>query len=331
MGEILSFQQRLDEEHRQALALIPEGLADFSSIDRARERADGLMKAAAARQAPVRNVAIEDRTVPGEGDRPDLPIRLYRPDELSGSTPAMLFIHGGGFVVGSVSHFDVQCMQLARGAGIIVTSIEYRLAPESPYPEPLDDCYAALAWMHGSADELAFDRGRIGVGGTSAGSGLAAGLALLARDRGDYPIAFQFLEAPMLDHRTTTPSSQAIDDGRVWNTKSNRLAWSAYLGSDHLDRDIPAYASPTLAGDLAGLPPAYISVGGQDLFADEAIDYAQRLRRAGVPVQFHLYEVGFHGSPRVLPQAAASVRWRRDAIEALARLAAAQINPTTIT
>jgi acetyl esterase/lipase len=321
MAPVSTFSDRLDEEHRRALESLPEGLTDFSDVVGARARIDALMQAAAGLQAAVEGVTIENDIVPGEGGRPDLAIRFYRPDGIAAPTPAMLFIHGGGYVVGAVSHFDTQAAQLAQGAGIVVASIEYRLAPEHPYPIPLEDCYAALGWLHRGADGHGLDASRIGVGGTSAGSGLAAGLSLLARDRGEHAVAFQFLEAPMLDHRSMTPSCLAIEDRRVWNVESNRQGWAAYLGQGHLAREVPVYASPARARDLSGLPPAYVSVGGQDCFADEAAEFARRLHEAGVSVEFHLYELGFHGSPRILPNSAVSKRWRRDAHEAVARLA----------
>jgi acetyl esterase len=316
-----AFRERLDPAHRALLDLIPNGLTDLSQIERSRGLTAQLLAAAAARSQPVEGVKSEDRTIEAAGDRPDLLIRLYVPDDVARAAPALLYIHGGGFVLGEVAHFDAQCQQMARGAGLVVASVEYRRAPEHPYPAPLHDSFAALEWLHENAAPLGLDRARIGVGGTSAGACLAAGVALLARDRAGPPIAFQFLEAPMLDHRGATDSSRSIEDAKVWNRQANEAAWRAYLGADHLERSVESYASPAIAADLSGLPPAYLCIGAHDIFRDEAFDYARRLLAAGVPTQFHAYEMGFHGSVRALPNASVSQRWRNDTNLALKRLA----------
>ena len=317
----IALEAQLDAQHRAALELVPPELLDFSSLERARMLTADLMQAAAARQPPIEGVAVEDCRVPAEGARPDLLIRIYKPAGVAMPAPALLYIHGGGFVLGEVWQFDAQCKHLASTAEVIVASIEYRRAPEYPFPNPLDDCYAALAWLHRAGAACGIDATRLGVGGSSAGAGLAAGLALLARDRAEFPVAYQLLEAPMLDHRGSTPSSQAIDHPKVWNRDSNGYGWAAYLGADHLRRNIPAYASPALATDLRRLPPAYLCVGAFDLFLDESFNYAQRLMQAGVCVEFHVYEMGYHGSPRAVPMADVSTRWRNDLSRALKRLA----------
>lgn len=322
MAEIIAFSDRLDSEHRKMVELIPDDLLDLSALDRMRERTDALMVASAERQLPVPGIGIEDVVVPGDGDRPDLQLRFYIPERLGTPAPLLLYIHGGGYVSTKMTHYDAQCSQVAEGANIVVASIDYRLAPEHPYPIPVEDSYAALAWLHGVAAERGFDPQRIGVGGTSAGAGLAAGVALLARDRGDYPVAFQYLEAPMVDHRNTTPSSHEIDCPRVWNRKANLGCWDAYLGADHLERTIPPYASPAIAEDLSGLPAAYLCVAAFDLFLDETIEYARRLLLAGVSVQLNVFEMGFHGSPRMIPTAPVSIRWKADSLAALRRLSA---------
>ena len=322
MTEIIPFADRLDGDHRTMLEMIPDDLLDLSALDRMRERTDALMVASAARQPPVPGIRIEDVVVPAEGDRPDLRLRFYIPERLGLRAPLLLYIHGGGYVSTKMRHYDAQCSQIADGADIVVASIDYRLAPEHPYPIPVEDSYAALAWLHGVAAVRGFDPQRIGVGGTSAGAGLAAGVGLLARDRGGYPVAFQYLEAPMLDHRNVTASSHEIDCPRVWNRKANQGCWDAYLGADHLERDIPPYASPAIAEDLSGLPPTYLCVAAFDLFLDETIDYARRLLLAGVSVQLNVFEMGFHGSPRMIPKAPVSIRWKADALAALRRLSA---------
>jgi acetyl esterase/lipase len=170
--------------------------------------------------------------------------------------------------------------------GIVGVSVEYRLAPETPYPGPLDDCHAALRWTHQHADELGIDPARIGAYGLSAGGGLAAALALLARDR-DLPLAFQLLDCPMLDDRQATPSIRA-ECLYVWNAQSNEFGWRSYLGDLYGSDDIPPYAAAARATDLTGLPPSCVVVGSIDGFRDEDVDYAQRLNQAGVPCELHV-------------------------------------------
>src|SRR5919106_5139412 len=179
-------------------------------------------------------------------------------------------------------------------SGAVGVSVEYRLAPETPYPGPLHDCYAALCWTHEHADELGVDPSRIGIAGVSAGGGLAAGLALLARDRGEVRVAFQLLDCPMLDDRSRTPSIQ-VDDLFVWTREANEFAWRAYLGDLYGSNEVPPYAAPACATDLAGLPPAFVSVGTIDGFRDEDVNYALRLNQAGVPCELHVYPGVPHG------------------------------------
>ena len=214
--------------------------------------------------------------------------------------------------VGDDPRFDGWCPRY----GCIGASVQYRLAPETPYPGPLDDCYAGLAWVHRNADELGVDPGRIGIGGQSAGAGLAAGLALLARDRGEVPVAFQLLIYPMLDDRQITPSSAWSDP--IWPPSANAYGWTAYLGDRKGGPDVEPYAAPARATDLAGLPPTLIAVGAIDGFSDEDIDYAVRLRHAGVPVDLHVYAGAPHGFEGLAVGAAVSRRAASDIDEWLA-------------
>jgi len=178
--------------------------------------------------------------------------------------------------------------------GCVGVSVEYRLAPETPYPGPLDDCYAGLAWTFAHARELGADPARIGINGISAGGGLAAALALLARDRGELPIAFQLLQCPMIDDRQITPSSRQ-DNLLVWTRDSNAFGWESYLGARYGTDDIPPYAAAARAHDLSDLPPALVITGGADGFRDENIDYARRLGQAGVPTDLTVIAGAPHG------------------------------------
>ena len=314
----IDFTSRVDAEYREALEAMPPGGLDLADIAAARAGA-----AARRAQMPVAElpdtVAIEDRYVPGLDGAPDVMVRLYRPASLPASAPALYWIHGGGMVLGDVAMSDPYCADVAERLNVLVASVEYRLAPEHPFPAPLDDCYAGLAWFASAAAELGVDRSRIAIGGGSAGAGLAAGLALMARDRGAVDVCFQLLVYPMLDDRNTTPSSHAVTEPRVWNRGSNLAGWDAYLAGQAGAEDVSPYAAPARATDLAGLPPAYIAVGTLDLFVDEDIAYTQALSAAGVPVELHVYPGAFHGSPSLVPGAALSQRWAADELAALDR------------
>jgi len=239
-------------------------------------------------------VTRDERTVPAADGEPAVPVRVAAPAERTGPLPGVLAIHGGGYVIGDRTMYDGLFDRWCVDPGMVAVSVGYRLAPETPYPGPLEDCYRALVWTVAHADELGIDPGCIGIYGASAGGGLAAALALLARDRGEVDLAFQFLQYPMIDDRQTTPSSR-IDDLAVWSRTSNTFGWRSYLGDRHGTDDVPAYAAASRAEDLAGLPPAYVCVGALDGFRDEDIDYAQRLLQAGVPTELHVLPGVPHG------------------------------------
>ena len=226
-------------------------------------------------------------------------VRLYRPATASGGGPALLWIHGGGYVIGSAAQDDQLCRRFARELGATVASVDYRLAPENPYPVPLEDCYAALEWL---VKLPAVDPARVAIGGASAGGGLAAALALLARDRGEIPLAAQLLVYPMLDDRTVQREGLDNPGHRLWNQSSNKFGWACYLG----DAD-PEIAVPARREDLRGLPPAWMGVGTLDLFHDEDLAYAERLRAAGVPCQVEVVSGAFHGFDGIVPKAEVSL------------------------
>jgi acetyl esterase/lipase len=223
-------------------------------------------------------------------------VRLHRPAGVSQPGPALLWIHGGGYVIGTAQQDDALCARFAHKLGITVAAVDYRLAPEHPYPVPLEDCYAALTWL---AALPAVDPSRVAIGGASAGGGLAAALALLARDRGEVTPIAQLLAYPMLDDRSgSTPENPNY---RLWSPKSNRFGWAAYLGNAD-----PKVAVPARHEDLSGLPPAWIGVGTNDLFHDEDLAYAERLTAAGVPCHVEVVTGAFHGFDLVVPKATVS-------------------------
>lgn len=259
-------------------------------------------------------VVRTDHVVPGDAP---VPVRVHRPEGADGALPCLYSMHGGGYVLGSNAMEDATFDALCPALGVVGVSVDYRLAPETAYPGPLDDCYAGLRWVVDHAGELGVDVNRIGVMGISAGGGLAAALALLARDRGEIPLAFQVLDSPMLDDRQVTWSSRQ-DGLAVWSRESNTFGWRSYLGDLYGRDDVPYTAAPARAEDLSGLPPAFVSVGAVDGFVDEDVDYAMRLNRAGVPVELHVYDGACHGY-QIAQQCEVTRRARRDRDEFIAR------------
>ena len=221
-------------------------------------------------------------------------IRVYRPADCEEDLPAMLWLHGGGYCLGSIQIDDEFARNMVKNVGCVVVSVDYRLAPENRFPGALDDAYAVLKWIFLKANGLYIDAKRIAVGGISAGAGLAAGLALAARDRGEIELIFQSLWCPMLDDRNNYVSSYSINDPRVWSRDDNLRAWRAYLGKDGGGSDTSPYAAPCRAQKLSGLPPVYMRVGSLDLFLDEDTAYAQRLVAAGVQTDFAVIDGAFH-------------------------------------
>ncbi|MFD5176755.1 alpha/beta hydrolase [Nocardia sp. NPDC058379] len=239
-------------------------------------------------------------------------IRLHRPRHpMTGPLPALLWIHGGGYVFGVPEQDDAVCRDLAESLGIVVAAVDYRLAPEHPYPAGLEDCYDAMTWLARRSD---IDARRVAIGGASAGGGLAAALALLARDRGEVTPAYQLLVYPMLDDRTSARSDLDDTRWRLWDRRSNHFGWAAYLG----DTD-PKIAVPARRTDLSGTAPAWIGVGTADLFHDESTAYAKRLADAGVPCTVEIVTGAFHGFDLILPKAPVSRSFfasQRDALRA---------------
>lgn len=231
---------------------------------------------------------------------------VHRPRRVSAKTPALLWMHGGGYVVGSPAQDAALNALFADKLEITVVAVRYRLAPQNPYPAGLEDCYAALEWMHDNADALGIDRDRIAVGGASAGGGLAAALALLARDRDGVKPMFQLLVYPMLDDRTTLRTDIDERSFRLWSQQNNRYAWRAYLGRTPGEDGIEHCAAPSRCESLRGLAPAWIGVGTADLFHDEDLAYAQRLEASGVRCEKTVVDGGYHAFDVVSPDAEVS-------------------------
>lgn len=265
------------------------------------------------------DVLVEQRMVPGPKGAPDVMLHIYRPNDAKASLPCIYHIHGGGYVLGAAKDYESLHKPLAADLGCAIISVDYRLAPETPFPGPIEDCYAGLAWTMTHAGDLGLDVARVGVMGESAGGGLAAGLALLARDRGEYTLAFQHLIYPMLDDRTCVTSEPHPVAGQfIWNVENNHFGWSALLGHEPGRADVSPYAAPARAKILTGLPPTFINSGALDIFVDEDIEYARRLMRAGVATELHVYPGAFHGF-NMAPGARVADAARRDSTAALKR------------
>src|SRR5689334_19689363 len=276
----------IDPELEASIGLFPP--ADLSEPVAARKQ---LAQLAAAAPAPdTTEMEIEGRTVPAD---PDVPVRIYRPRRAQGS---IVWLHGGGFVMGDLETEHPWAVRVANSSGAVVISVDYRRAPEHRFPAALDDCYAVLAWTAEHAAELGIDPARIAVGGHAAGAGLAAAVALRARDQQGPPIRFQLLNQPELDDRQETWSARHFTKTPFMTREKVAASWNHYLGS------MPAssYAAPARADDLSRLPAAYVATAEFDPNRDEGIEYARRLLQAGVPVELHQWVGTFHGSTAVL-------------------------------
>lgn len=313
---------RLDPELVKPLqdftAMMGAAGLDFNNLAALRVHSEQMLISLKDQMPDIPGVVTEDRRVQGPAGAPDVFVRIYRPQSEK-TLPVLLWIHGGGYMIGNVEQDDTLAKMVVVATGCAIVSVDYRLAPENPYPAPLDDCYAALKWIAENARELHFDRTRIAIGGASAGGGLAAGLALLARDRNEVPVKFQLLIYPMIDDSNTAPASAENPDTLMWTRASNLIGWRAYLGREPGAADISQYAAATRAADLSGLPPAYIAVGELDLFALENIDYARRLIQANVATELHIYPGAFHGFDMLGPVAAVSQRFAADRDQAIKR------------
>lgn len=305
----------VDPEYLPMMGFIPR--LDVSDAEAARALVRS-MRAGDPMAAVPAGVVVDSRIAPAD-DGSDIDLVVFRPEHRSEQpVPAIAYFHGGGFVFGDAST-DVRVPSaLAADLGVVVVSVNYRLAPEYPFPTPFNDCFDALTWIAGDND-LGIDPARIVVAGISAGAGLAAAVTLKSRDVGGPAVRFQALDSPVLDDRLRTASATAYTDSPLWNRQNAIDSWHHYLGADVDRNQMSEYAAPARARDLAGLPPAYIAVSSFDPLRDEGIDYAQRLTQAGVPTELQLSPGTFHGSSGVFPQTAISQRINADYTAAIRR------------
>jgi acetyl esterase/lipase len=304
----------------QLLALIEQlpgfglGVANLDDT-----RAMMIAMGTATQAPPADDVTVAEHWVPGPQEAPDVRVLISTPRAQGERRPGILHVHGGGYVLGSAEMTLETDAAYVRAFDAVAVSVDYRLAPETPHPGPVEDCYAVLKWLYANAASLGVDTGRIVVTGESAGGGLAAALVLLARDRAEIPIAFQHLIFPMLDDRTVTADDPSPFHGEfLWTRPDNRFGWASLLGVEPGSPDVSYHAAPARAPDLTGLPPTFISCGALDLFLEEDMEYARRLIRAGVPTELHIYPGAPHGFMFVA-DAYVTRAYARDSMAALER------------
>ena len=288
----------VDPELRGLLSALPQLSLSLDALPQIRRDGDEMWRnlAAASGTAPDKGIRVAEKYVPGPPGAPAVRVLTYQPTRIRQTMPAYLHIHGGGYILGTADSAEVANRELAGRLSCFIVSVDYRLAPETRAPGQVEDCYAALKWLHSAAAQLRIDPERSAIGGESAGGGLAAALALLARDRGEVPICFQNLVYPMLDDRTAAlVKTNPYTGQHLWTHDSNRFGWTALLGAAPGAVGVSPYAAPARATNLRGLPPALITVGALDLFLEEDIDYATRLMQAGVPTELHVYPGAYHG------------------------------------
>jgi acetyl esterase/lipase len=297
-------------------AMAPDGGGTERGWKEVREESDLGLALLNDMSPPVLGVSTtDDEVVRDDGAR--IGLRWFVRDGTEGAS-AVVYLHGGGMICGSVDLYHSLVAAYVAASGVRMLAVDYRVAPEHPHPTPVEDCFAALGWLHEHAAELGVDPGRIAVMGDSGGGGLAAGVALLARDRGT-PLAHQILVYPMLDDRNTLPDPELVAFA-AWTYDSNRIGWTALLGDSAGGDDVPSYAAPAREQDLARLAPAYVEVGELDIFRDEDIDYARRLAAAGVSVELHVHPGAPHGFDRIAPDSGLVRRAMADRLRVLQAL-----------
>jgi acetyl esterase/lipase len=263
------------------------------------------------------DVRIEEHTIKSGDIKSRLRLRIYKPKNACVPLPVLVWMHGGGYVVGNLNQSDEILLQFVRETGIAAVSVDYRLAPENPFPAALDDVYCALKWVHDQANTLGIDPNRIAVGGESAGGGLAAALAQLACDQREVKPIFQLLVYPMLDDHTCASPEETEQDYIVWTPASNRFGWKSYLHQTPGSASVSPGSVPARRVDLTGLPSAWIGVGTIDLFHDEDVVYAKRLQACGVDCELVTVPGAFHGFDSANPNLPVARAFRQAQIEAL--------------
>lgn len=310
----------VDPELQPVLGLLPPMALSDETLASVRQ-----LSIRRALPPPSKTVACTELLINGRDNGPPVRILVLRPKNLIGPAAGILHIHGGGYVTGNADMDRAGNEAKAEALRCVVVAVDYRLAPETPYPGALEDCYAALCWMHEHADQFGLVRQRIGVTGSSAGAGLAAALALFVRDRGEALIAFLHLIAPMIDDRTCLRQANPNVGQYVWTAENNRFGWRAFLGHEPGSQDISPYAAAARAENLVGLPPAYIAVGALDLFLEEDLAFVGKLAQAGVAVELHVYPGAFHGFLMV-ETAGVVRRAMSDSLSALSRFCRGECN-----
>lgn len=311
------FMDRVHPELKEALEMMSRmPRVDLNDIQALRDNPMS-MPVPEIRLPGIETITTKTRLVPGPAGAPDVAVEIYAPPRQAVPLPGLLWIHGGGYVVGSAALDAPIARRMALVASCVIVSVEYRLAPENPFPAPVEDCYAALRWMATNADELGVDRDRLAVGGASAGGGLAAGLALLARDRAEVDLKYQLLIYPMIDDCNVIPAGETVRDAPLWNRENNRIGWRSYLGQEPGGEGVSPYASACRSQNVKGLPPAYLAVGEMDLFCGENIRYAERLMEAGILTELHVYPGAFHAFDNIAPESSIGMRFTNDYLSAL--------------
>jgi Esterase/lipase len=315
----LTTRHLVDPELVALLDQIPATVLTAEILVPTRAKMAAMISQAAANLPQFPGLSVSERFIPGPEGAPDVRVLVYLPTSVQGPFPTLLWLHGGGYIMGSADAEDLTVKSIVSALGCAAVSVDYRLAPETPHPGPVEDCYAALQWLSTHADELDIDPNRIAAGGSSAGGGLAAALALLTRDRGEVPLAFQFLLAPMLDDRTCTLAKPHPYTGEfIWTPEANRFGWTSLLGQEPGGADVSPYAAAARAEHLEGLPATFLYVGALDLFLEEDLEYTRRLMRAGVPTELHVYPGAYHGF-RMVADAQVTQTAERDLLAALKR------------